>query len=141
MVSSRQLIALAVGLVIGVSMIGVLIPVVNDNVGEQTPDNESVTANIGEWQDLEGWDIDPNSETVLNSTDTELTQGTDYEMNNTAGEIKFLSTASTSDGEAMQVSYTYQASSSTATTVLDLVALFVALVLLVALSRPIQEEL
>ena len=47
------------------------------------------------------------SVTVYNSSDVQLTEGTDYEWNETEGTILFYSTANTQDGASYNITYTY----------------------------------
>lgn len=48
-----------------------------------------------------------DDEVIRNSTDTELTEGTDYEWNTTDGGVTFINTSSLSDGENVNITYNY----------------------------------
>ena len=77
-----------------------------------TVTNETVTQDVGNWTAVDAADKEGvkgflDNEVVYNSSDTELTEGTDYEWNETDGTIKFLSTASTTDGNNANITYTY----------------------------------
>lgn len=120
--------------------------VVTQNVGSQTVTNETVTASVGEWQDLEGYDLDQNSETVYwyNSTSGSyetLTEGTDYEIRYDSGELKPLSGGTVSDGDELKATYDYQATSPIVTTVVLLVPTLVVLLMLVTAARPVMDGL
>jgi len=49
------------------------------------------------------------SVTIINSSDVELTDGTDYEWDATNGEVTFINTNSTTDGETVAIDYQYRA--------------------------------
>jgi hypothetical protein len=147
MASARTLITLVVGAVIAVAVLNPLITTANDNTGSQDVVNESVTASVGEYVELQGYAVDSGSETVYGFNDSEgdyevASSPGDYRMNYSAGEI-WVNSSSTliEDGEEMKVSYTYQASGSTTETVVTLAPLLVALIVLVAFTDQIQEML
>jgi len=80
-----------------------------------TVDNETITANLETWQAVD--DADRafeffDNETVRNSSDANLSEGEgdgsgDYDWNESDGTIRFHDTESVSDGEQMNVTYTY----------------------------------
>ena len=146
MVSARNVAVLAVALVIGVTLLSPINSAVIDNTGEVDVDEESLTAEIGEWQSLANNNLVEDSETVEyydDGTDewVTATEGTDYEINYDDGEVQFLEGGAVSEGDDVRVSYTYEATDSMTTTVLNLIPLFVALFLLVALARPLMNGL
>lgn len=119
---------------------------VTENTGAQTVTNESVTASVGESVELDGYNIQSNSETVywFNSSDgdyEEVTSGTDYEMNYSEGAIYTLSGGSISDGDDLKVTYTYDATDGTTSTVVQLTPLLLALLILVVLAKPMMAYL
>lgn len=77
-----------------------------------TVTNETLVQQVGTWQ-LVSKSTDEftagfnDSVTVYNNSSVELTEGTDYEWNETDGAIKFLDTDSTSDGDPANITYTY----------------------------------
>jgi hypothetical protein len=75
--------------------------------------NESLTQQVGIYQLVDAAEDEytagfNDTVTVYNSSDVELTEGTDYEWNSTDGTILFTNTASTSDGAAANITYQYQ---------------------------------
>lgn len=146
MVKPRTIAGLVIALTIAATLFTPIADTVNQNTGEQSVTNETVTAQHGEYVDLDGYSILTDSETVYytNNTDgsTEVaTRGTDYEMNYSSGSIKALSSGSIDDGEQIDVSYDYEATDSTTTTVAALVPLFVALLMLGVMAARIQDAM
>lgn len=141
--------SLIVGTVVAVILGAVLMPAaveaVNNSTGEQTVTNETVTAQSGEYVDLDGYSIVSNSETVYwyNSTSDSyetVSSGSDYEMNYDPGEIKALSGSSViSDGDKLRVSYDYEASGSTTTFVAGFIPLILALLLFSYVAFRLQD--
>lgn len=77
-----------------------------------TVTNETVTQDVGNYTAVsaagdEGVKGFLDDEVVYNSSDVQLTEGTDYEWNETDGTIKFLSTTDTTDGANANITYTY----------------------------------
>lgn len=144
MASGKQIAGLMIALTIAITLFGPINAAVVDNTGEQTVTNESVTADLDNYVGLDSYSIKDGSETVLydNGTDwVEATSGTDYEMAYDNGSIKALSTGSISDGQELKVSYDYEATSGTTTTVTNLVPLFVALLVLGVMGARATEML
>jgi hypothetical protein len=135
-------------LVIAVTIAAVLfIPfgsIVGDSTGVQTVDNESFTAEPGTWQELDGYHIVQDSETIAYDDGTgytNLTQGTDYELNNTAGTVKILESSNVSSGDDVRASYDWEKLDGPADTIVGLLPLFVALLILVSLAVPIMDRM
>lgn len=135
-------------LVIAVTIAAVLfIPfgsIVGDSTGTQTVDNESFTAEPGTWQELDGYQVVQDSETIAYDDGTgytNLTQGTDYELNNTAGTVKILESSSVSSGDDVRASYDWEKLDGPADTIVGLLPLFVALLILVSLAVPIMDRM
>lgn len=75
-------------------------------------DNESLTQKVGEWQSVDAATKDGfagayDNETVRNSSGSTLTEGTDYEWNQSDGRIKFLDSSSTNNGSSAEIDYSY----------------------------------
>ncbi|MFB6200392.1 MAG: hypothetical protein ABEI98_00070 [Halorhabdus sp.] len=110
------------------------------NTGQQSVTNETVTANYGKYVELDGYDIDTNSETVWGYNDTsgnyeQAVKGTDYEINYDGGELKVLNGSTLiEDGEDVKVSYDYQASGQTTALVAGFVPIMLVLLLFVAVA-------
>lgn len=143
MASPQTVVAVALALAIAAVVFVPLSTVVASNVGTQSVTNESVTAQTGEWQEINGYDVE-DSETVrwYNSTSDSyetLTEGTDYEFRYDAGEIKPLEGGTVSDGDELLVTYDYQATNGIVATVVGLVTTMLALLMLVTAAKPVME--
>lgn len=117
---------------------------VADNSGDIDIQNESVTADTGEYVDLDGYNIE-SGETVYWFNETsdsyeEVSSGTDYEMSYGDGSIQAVDGGAVSDGDELLVSYTYASTDEMTTTVMTLVPMFLALLILVFLARPIIDS-
>lgn len=142
--ATKKLMAVMIGVVMAV----VLFMPINDAVGAHTGSadvtNESLVADPGTYQDLNGYDIEEDSETVwwYNSTSGEyeqLTEGTDYEINYTAGSIQYLTSGDVSDGDDTKVSYTWQQTDPTTTTVVTLIPVLLAVLIIGTLGNKVSE--
>ena len=81
--------------------------------------DETVVADVGNWTAVDApsyaQSFDDN-ETITNASGTQLTEGSDYEWNASAGEIYWYDTSSVADGEEMLVDYAYSAKTEEART-------------------------
>lgn len=141
--NGRQLATVFIAITIAAVFLTPISTVVTDSTGVQTVENETVTADVGNYSGLTGYSVDSSSEEVVwyNSTSGQnetLVEGTDYEFDYEESRIKPLSGGSVSDGETLYVSYDYQATSETVATIGSLVPLFVALLILTTLSSKID---
>jgi len=146
MVKPRTIATLVIALTIAATLLTPFANIVASNSGDVDVENETVTADHDTYVDLEGYDIETNSETVWFQNGTQgsweqASSGTDYEMNYTAGSVHALSSGDISDGEQLKVSYTYAATSGSTTTVVQLTPLFVALLILVTMASKIQDAM
>lgn len=116
------------------TLLGPLGASVADSTGQVDVQAENVTAN-NEFQDLRGYDIESGSVTVEDSDGNAVDSG-DFTVRNQAGEIRIDNSTSTvvSDGERVEVSYTYQATDGSTTTVAGLIPLMAALLILVTFA-------
>ena len=140
MASAKSMVAVFIAVAIAAILLGPTITAVQDNTGTQTI-NESVTADVGNWTQLEGYQIVENSETINNSSGTTLAEGSDYEIAYENGSIKAYDTASVTDGETLNATYDYEATSGMTTTVIGYGPLFLGLLLLVTIASKVQESL
>lgn len=114
--------------------------------GTQDINNETVTAQHGDAVDLKGYDIDVSSETVYGFNDTSgeyevASSPSDYSMDYDPGEITVNSSSTLiQDGEDIKVSYTYQATSGTVTTIADLLPLMILVLILGFAAKFVQER-
>lgn len=127
---------------IGVTIAGTLfVPFqtsVNTSTGTQTVTNESVTVDIGNYSDLDGYHVDASSVTVYNSSGATV-PSSDYDVKERPGQIRFNSSTYYSDGDTNQVTYDYEATSGSTTIIAGLIPLFVALLILGILASKVQE--
>jgi len=135
------------GVVLAVVLLGPFVTTVNDYSGSQAITNESVTAETGEYVELDGYDVQSGTVTVYGYNDSsgsyeQASEGTDYEIDLAGGEVKALNGSSLiDDGETMKVTYDYQATSGTVTTVLDLLPLLVGVLILGTVGTYLQNEM
>ena len=74
--------------------------------GAQTVTDESVTARLGKWVDLQYRNVNASSVTVTDSTGTTTyVEGTDYEINYRLGMLRALSGGAITDGQNLLVDY------------------------------------
>jgi hypothetical protein len=129
-------------LFIAVTLAGVLFSpfsaVVADNTGSTTVADESITASTTEYVELSGYDIESGSVTVTDSQGTTVDSG-NYTVDYEAGAITFSGSGAVSDGESVDVDYTYAATGGTTTTVVQLTPLFLALLILGVLGSKTQD--
>jgi len=137
---------LVVGIVlavtIGIVVLQPIVGVVADNTGNVQVVNETIVANHGEYVDLGGYDVD-DSETVQSyeATPTVYSEGSDYEIALDNGSVKALSSGTITDGEKLNVTYSYQATSGAATTVIGFVPVMVGLLLFVGAASGVQRQM
>jgi len=130
---------LMIAVAIAATLITPFVGAISGNTGAvDTTDN--VTAQVGDYQEIDGYDIDVGTFTASQGG-AELASGTDYELNETAGTVKFLSSGSVTDGDTVDLSYEYQATDGTTSTIADLLPLFVALLVLVTLAAGVTSRL
>lgn len=145
MPSGKQIAAVLVAVTIGAVLMMPIMSTISENTGEVETD-ANFTAETDTWQELDGYSIVTDSETVEYRTNdgdmwTTADSGTDYELDEDSGDIQFLSSGNVSDGDQISMAYTYEATDSTTTTVLGIVPILVALLLLTALADRVQEGL
>lgn len=114
---------------------------ITSNTGTQSVAGENVTADIGNYTDLNGYDVDATTVTVENSAGATV-DSADFTVNETAGSLLIESSVTNvNDGETLNVSYDYQATDGQTTTVATLLPLLLALLLLVTLAGRIMTKL
>lgn len=134
MASTRQIMVVVLAVTIGAVLFIPFSSAVADNSGTQSVTGENVTADIGNYTQLDFYNVDASSVTVNNSSG-DTVASSDYEINESDGAIKINSgVINVNDGEELNVSYDYQATDDQTTTVLQLAPLLLALLLLVVLA-------
>jgi hypothetical protein len=134
MVDARKLMAVVVVATIAGTLLGPLGSSVADSTGQVDVQAENVTAN-NEFQELRGYDIASGSVTVTDS-DGNAVDSSNFTVQNEGGAIRIDNSSSTvvSDGERVEVSYTYRATDGSTTTVAGLIPLMAALLILVTFA-------
>lgn len=139
MVSSRAITATVIALAITATLLVPLNDVVTGKTGTVST-SENVTAVDGEYVDLQGYEIQQGT---LNATDSDgnTIDSANYSVDYDTGRIKFNTSASTviSDGDTATVSYDYQATDSSTTTIAALVPLLAVLFMLVVIADKLRE--
>lgn len=144
MVSSKTIAVLMIAATIAMTLFNPVSTAIGDNTGSVTVTNETVTASPGNYTDLRGYDIDSGSETVYwynssSSSYEQVSSPDDYEMAYQNGSIQANSSGTIGEGDELKVSYDYQATDGTTTTVAGLVPLFLLLLILVTIAAKVQE--
>lgn len=102
------LIALAIILLLGFSAVDAGYTAAGTN---HSVSSESWTADVGNWTELNNSNIEgalyQEDELVKDSGGAKMSEGTDYQFNNSTGEVKALSGGGLSDGESATISYNY----------------------------------
>lgn len=138
------------GLLVAVTIAATLFIPINDAIsnssGEVVVDDETVTADVGNAVALDGYSIIDGSETVerYNSTSDSyetVSSGTDYEIDNNQGTITALEGGAINDGDELRVSYEYEATDGTTSTVMGLIPMMLGLLILVTLAKPIMDSM
>jgi len=115
-----------------------VVAAVTDNSGTVT-ESENVTADLGNYSDLGGYNVVSGSVVVEPAGGgTAYSQGSDYTVALENGSIKALSSGTISDGENLNVTYDYQATDSSTTTVLGFVPVMFGVLLFVVVSRGVM---
>lgn len=146
MATGKFLMGLMVAVLIGATLFAPLANTVSDNTGTVAVTNETATATVGEYESLDGYDIDDSTDVVYydnnedGSFDT-ATQGSDYELATENGSVKVLSSGSIDDGAPIKVSYEYRATDDSTTTIAGLAPLLAAILLLVTLANGLLTKL
>lgn len=143
----KMIVSVALALAIASILLGPIVTAVSSNTGTQTVTNETVTANVGNYTDLDGFKLVQGSATVYGYNQTSgsyevATAGTDYELDTKAGRLKALSGSSLiDDGETVKVSYDYEATTGTTTKIIQYGPTFVVLLMLTTVGAKVTESL
>jgi len=140
--SAKLILTVALAITIGIIVLQPVISATNDNTGVQSVSGENVTADHGNWSSLSGWDVQSGTVVVEDqSGTTTYSEGSDYEINLTEGELKALSSGTISDGETLNVSYDYQATDGMTEMVVGFVPVMFGVLMIVAATRAIQQKM
>lgn len=140
----KKLIALMLAVVIAMTLFLPISNAVSNHSGVEAVGNESLSADPGSYQDVDGYDVDESTLEVewYNSTSGNyetLTEGTDYEFRYTPGEIKVDTSSDVSEGDELLLTYEYQKTDPTTTTVITLVPLMMGVLVIGIMGRRISE--
>jgi len=131
------------GALIAITIVAVLIgPLASTVAGNSgvVGVEEELTADTGTIQDLEGYDITSNFSAELSSDGTSLSEGSDYELYEENGTIKFLEgSANVNDGDDVTTLYEYNATDGITATIADLLPLFAALLIIGTVAVRIRQ--
>jgi hypothetical protein len=112
------------------------------NTGTQSISDESLSADLDTYQELEGYNLVDGSVTVEYDNGTgyqTATEGTDYDLALENGTVKPLSSGSIDQGDPLRVTYDYQVTDGTTTTIVRLIPLFTALMVLGLFAFKVQQ--
>lgn len=140
-----KVVGITVAVAIALIFLGPVSGAVADNTGTAN-ETENVTVQTGEYVDLGGYDLVDSTVTVErydSATDSfeSTTEGTDYELNLSDGELQALSSGAFNDGETARVEYEYEASGGLTTTVAAFIPTMLGLLAFVAVARQVQQEM
>lgn len=141
--NAKEIAALAIALAIAATLIGPFATAVAGHSGTVSVTNETVSAQVGQYVDLNGYQIQPG-ETVYwyNSSAGSyqtLASGTDYKIATKNGSIEALSGGTVNNGDTLKVTYDYAATSGATSTIVKLTPLFVALILMGVMAAKMQD--
>lgn len=138
MASTRQIMIVVLAVTIGAILFIPFASTISENTGEVS-ETENVTADLGNYVDLGGYELVSGSVDVSNASGNSISD-TEYEVNQTEGSLKIDSgTTAVSDGEELNVTYDYQATDTQTTQVATLLPLLLGLLLLVAMAGRIMD--
>jgi hypothetical protein len=145
-INDKGIVALAIAATIALVAFGPMLGAVTSGTGSVDVTNETVTADVGSYVDLRGYDIDPGSETIefYNESSDQwetATEGTDYEIRYEEGSVQALEGGEFSDGEEIRASYTYQSTQGSTTVIVGLIPLLVALFVMVVIANKVQNAM
>jgi hypothetical protein len=139
----RQIVAFIVGITIVVTVFSPFSVIVNDNSGTTTVSDETLTADVGNFSDLRGYNIDSGSLSVerynTTSDSYESVAGSDYELEADAGRLKPLASGAIEDGDELRVDYDYRVTDGTTTTIVEILPTIVVLTILGLIGLRLQE--
>jgi cobyric acid synthase len=140
---ARKYVAVFIAVLVGVVLLGPISASVQGNTGTVSVTDETAYADVGNFTDLDGYEIESGTVTVeyrdSNGTFVTATDGTDYELATTNGSVRALSSGSIPDNAELRVDYDYQATDATTSTVAGLIPLFVGLMAIVALATRMRR--
>jgi len=138
--SGTKILALALAVTVSLVVLAPVVTSIDNSTGTQSVDNESFTADFGNFSDVSGYNID--SSTVEVYDDSGQVSSDNFTVEEGSGEIQLFSNASNdgvTDGETVEATYEYQATEGVTTTVIGFVPVMLVVLVIVALSRKITE--
>jgi len=131
------------GTLIAITIVAVLVgPLASSVVGNSgvVDTSETLTADPGTIQELEGYDITANFTATNQNGGTTLSEGSDYELYQENGSIKFLTgSANVAGGDSVEAAYEYNATDGITATIADLIPLFAGLLILGTVAVRIRQ--
>lgn len=138
--SGTKILALALAVTVSLVVLAPVVTSIDNSTGTQSVDNESFTADFGNFSDVSGYNID--SSTVEVYDDSGQVSSDNFTVESGSGEIQLFSNATNdgvTDGETVDATYEYQATEGVTTTVIGFVPVMLGVLVMVALSRKITE--
>lgn len=144
MASVPQVLVVTFAVVVAAVLFLPIADVVGQHTGTQSVNNESVTAELDTFVELDNSNLVADSETVLwfnesSGEHEELTKDSDYEIRYESGELNVTSSSPVAEGDEVLVSYDYQATSGVTTTVITLIPLFLGVVIIATVGDYISR--
>lgn len=135
MASGMKVAGVMIAIAIGAMLFMPINTAVTENTGSVDVENESVTAELDTYVDLDGYEIESGSETVRWYNETSdsyepLDSSTDYDLRTGAGAINVTSDSPVSNGDEVLVSYTYASTDGTESVILEMIPVLVAVLIL-----------
>lgn len=140
--TGMKILGLALAVTVGIIVLSPVVASINDSTGVQTVDNETFTADFGNYTEISGYEVD--GATVEVYDDGTQVSSNNFTVKEQEGQIKVFSNASNdgvSDGESVTTTYDYQATGGTVTTVVGFVPVMLGVLVMVAVSRRISEKM
>lgn len=145
MVKPKVVAGAVIAVVVGMVFFPAVVNAVDTSTGTQTVENETVTAQSGEYVDLSGYQVEDGTVTVYGYNDTSASYETatspdDYEVKFEPGELKANSSSTLiDDGENVKVTYDYKASNDTTTLIAGFIPVMIGVLLFFSLARKTMD--
>jgi len=139
--SGKAIATVIIAATIAAVLFNPLANVAGANSGTQHVTNETLSAQPGSYQDLNGYNIH-HGETVYwenGSSYQVLSSPSDYSMKYTPGQIRINNSSSVASGDSIRVTYDYDATTGATTELVKVVPLLAAVLILGYLGRNVTK--
>lgn len=130
--TNRRL-ALVFALALAAPLVGPLVGAVAAGTGTQVVTNETLTASPGTYQELDGYELNRSSTTVVHNGTT-LSAPEEYNLDADRGRLR-LNASAVDSGDTVRVSYEYQASGPIVGRLLGLLPIMVGALFVVLAAK------